>query len=386
MVLARAFTMSAYADEPNEDFNSATVLAPGVLSVLDELTSSGEFNPDTVLGSRDLFGDIEFVDDDSSPYGDGYGSALYEVPTNSGSIDFAVSGYDDFDFVGEHIESGNYEVFVDVYDSSEELIDSFSSGPQTLVSGNVDEYSYFDSAWIGGSYDVYIDNGVAIIADVDFFTFTGLTPGTPFAARTSDPDELEIDTFLGWFNNLGELIEFHDDNDGDYLSLIEGIVPENGELTFAVTGCCDDEFIGQHLQSGAYGLELELNPGSLIGDYNGDGKVSAADYTVWRDHVGAETLDNRDPDNFGPVDLTDFNSWIANYGNVIPENGAGSGTEFLSVKSAVSGSAAVPEPASLIVLLTGMLLATFEQGRIRRHAIGFSKPRPNWGTGSKCLR
>ena len=174
--------------------------------MLDELTSSGESNPDTVLGNRDQFGAIEFTDDDSSPVGDGVGSGLFDVPTNSGSIDFAVSGYDDFEFVGAHLESGNYEVFVDVYDFSDELIDSFSSGAQTLEEGFVDEYSYFDSAWIGGSYDVYIDNFLATIADIDFFTFTGLTPGTPFAARTSDPDESEIDTFLGWFNALGELL------------------------------------------------------------------------------------------------------------------------------------------------------------------------------------
>jgi hypothetical protein len=354
MVLALACTMSAYADEPNEDFDSATVLAPGVLSVLDTLTSSGEFNPDTILGNRDQFGDIEFVDDDSSPSGDGLGSALYEVPTNSGSIDFAVSGYDDFDFVGEHFESGNYEVFVDVYDFSEELIDSFSSGTQMLEEGFVDEYSYFDSAWIGGSYDVYINNGLATIADVDFFTFTGLTPGTPFAARTSDPDELEIDTWLGWFNILGELIEVDDDDAGGLLSLIEGIVPENGELTFAVTGFGDDEFIGQHFESGAYGLELELNPGSLIGDYNNNGVVDAADYTVWRDRLGQSvTLANENPAAASPglVDAEDYAFWKSHFGNVLPNPGAGSGA---ALPSAALLSPAVPEPGTFALVTAGL--------------------------------
>src|SRR5262249_46025955 len=39
-----------------------------------------------------------------------------------------------------------------------------------------------------------------------------------------------------------------------------------------------------------------------IGDYNNDGKVDAADYTVWRDHLGQSfALQNRDPLNTGPI-------------------------------------------------------------------------------------
>jgi PEP-CTERM motif len=297
MVLASTFTMSAYADEPNEDFNSATALGPGVLSVLDTLTSSGEINPDTILGTRDQFGDIEYVDDDSSPIGDGLGSALYGVLTNSGSIDFAVTGYDDFDFVGGHLESGNYEVFVDVYDSSDELIESFSTGTEILQEGFVNEYSFSNVDWIGGSYDVYIDNGLAAIADVDFFTFTELTPGEPFSARTLDPD---------------------------------GIVPENGELTFAVTGCCDDEFIGHHFESGAYGLELTLNAGSFPGDFNNDGEVDGADYVMWR-KSGAPT---------------GYNLWRANFGSTFAgESGGGQ-------------APSIPEPATLSLLAIGYLCAT----------------------------
>jgi hypothetical protein len=357
IVLALAFTISADADEPNEDFNSATVLTPGVLSVLDELTAAN-IPPglDTVLGNRNLFGNIDLTDDDDSPIGNGLASGLFNVPTNSGSIDFAVSGFDDFDFVGEHSESGDYEVFVDVYDFSEELIDSFSSGMQTLEEGAVDEYSYFDAAWIGGSYDVYIDNGEPVINDVDFFTFTGLTPGMSFAARTSDPDGSEIDTFLGWFNSLGELIEFDDDDGGDLSSLIEGVVPDGGELTFAVTGCCDEEFVGQHFKSGAYGLELELNPGSSIGDYNGNGIVDAADYTVWRNHFGESfSLTNESPaaSTPGEVDEEDYAFWKSHFGAIA---GAGSGATIPSAAFAAGGSPTVPEPTSLTLVILGLPL------------------------------
>jgi len=42
---------------------------------------------------------------------------------------------------------------------------------------------------------------------------------------------------------------------------------------------------------------------TLVGDYNVNGAVDAADYTVWRDHLGSTTyiLSNRSPANTGPL-------------------------------------------------------------------------------------
>jgi autotransporter-associated beta strand protein len=102
-------------------------------------------------------------------------------------------------------------------------------------------------------------------------------------------------------------------------------------------------------------ITLMLDEGGvLIGDYNNDGKVSAADYTVWRDHVGATTLTNRDPDNVGLVDDDDYNSWIEHFGETNLGSGAGAGF----------ASASVPEPSSL--LLGGLaILALFGFGRRR---------------------
>jgi hypothetical protein len=93
----------------------------------------------------------------------------------------------------------------------------------------------------------------------------------------------------------------------------------------------------------------------LIGDYNNDGKVSAADYTVWRDSVGAASLQNRDPDNVGPVDLNDYDSWIDHYGEA---SGEGSGSAILA------GS--VPEPSSLMLACLALVaLATRFRARPR---------------------
>jgi hypothetical protein len=78
------------------------------------------------------------------------------------------------------------------------------------------------------------------------------------------------------------------------------------------------------------------------GDYNGDGVVDAADYTVWRDNLNSSVTLPGDTTP-GMVTAADYNVWVANFGTV-SSSGAGSGV-----------NAAVPEPATLVLLLTGIL-------------------------------
>ncbi|MGE3637158.1 MAG: trypsin-like serine protease [Pirellulales bacterium] len=85
----------------------------------------------------------------------------------------------------------------------------------------------------------------------------------------------------------------------------------------------------------------------LPGDYNGDGVVEEADYTVWRDSLGQHGADlladaNRD----GVVDSDDYRVWKSNFGETL---GDGSG--------AVGGfsiGAIVPEPSALILVFIGV--------------------------------
>lgn len=89
-----------------------------------------------------------------------------------------------------------------------------------------------------------------------------------------------------------------------------------------------------------------LESAAVPGDYNGDGTVNAADYTVWRNHLGQTfQLMNEDPSNMdGQVTSADYDFWKAHFG----ENGAGSGA------AAGGGTAAVPEPStSLLLLIAG---------------------------------
>src|SRR5690606_11162540 len=57
------------------------------------------------------------------------------------------------------------------------------------------------------------------------------------------------------------------------------------------------------------------DPSLLAGDYNADGVVDAADYVVWRNHLGepAGTLPN-DVDG-QPIGMAQYVTWKANYGN-----------------------------------------------------------------------
>jgi hypothetical protein len=229
LLFAFTVTTSAFATEPNETFATSTVLSPGILSVLDALADTNPSIPDTVLGVRDQFGSIYATDDDGSPLGDGTASGIGGVPTNSGSIDFAVSGHPDFTFDGSHSEQGSYRVYVDVYDFFGDLVDELSED-RSLQPGIVHNFSFSDFDWIGGDYDVYIDNLIAA-SDVDFFTFTGLTPGAAFTATTVDPNDENLDTYLGWFDDGGTLVDANDDIDPDndiLLSSLAGVVRRHG--------------------------------------------------------------------------------------------------------------------------------------------------------------
>jgi hypothetical protein len=325
LALLAASCQSLQAAEPNETFGTSTVLPAGVMTVVDHLTAGS--HPDTLLGAKDMFGAIYTYDDDSSDLGDGRASKLEFVATNSGTISFAVTGYPDEFFEGGHPEAGDYEVFVDVYDSFGDLVDSFSE-ISILQPGVVDHFNYSDFEWINGDYDVYIDNAInpALRGDIDFFTFTGLTPGASFAMQTTDPEAIGIDTYLGWFDAAGSLMAENDDiAEENVLSLIEGVVPGNGSLTFAATGYHDLEFVGDHEAEGAYGLQLSLSGLLSPADFNGDTFVDGDDLDAWAAAFGSGSGGDADDD----VDSD--------------------GADFLIWQRELSPSmaAAIPEPTSL---------------------------------------
>ncbi len=78
------------------------------------------------------------------------------------------------------------------------------------------------------------------------------------------------------------------------------------------------------------------------GDYNNDGFVDAADYTVWRDNLGTTTELPNDPVG-GTIGDAQYDTWTTNFG--LPASGG---------LGAVAG-AAVPEPGAAAALLLAVV-------------------------------
>jgi hypothetical protein len=351
-LLSVTLSAPAGAAELNETFATATQLAPGVLSVEDELTLRHAY-PDTLLGIQSSSGTIieSLVNDDDSIYGNGFASGLRNVPVDADSIRFAITGIGDSMFSGDHTVEGQYEVFVDVYDAADQLLDAFSE-VRTLMPGTVDEYSFADAAWSGGNFDVNINN-INSPNDIDFYTFHGLTPGANFSARTDIVDTADVDTILGWYDAAGNLLVSNDDGGGGILSLIQGTVRLNGELTLAVTGFGDFLFEGSHSQYGEY--QLSVTQGA-VGDYNRNGVVDAADYVVWRNTLGQSgpgLAADGDPND--QVDNGDYLVWKSHFGET-----AGSGA-----LASVHGNA-VPEPSTALLVAwnAAILFATMRRNLV----------------------
>ncbi|MEM8494855.1 MAG: dockerin type I domain-containing protein, partial [Planctomycetota bacterium] len=76
----------------------------------------------------------------------------------------------------------------------------------------------------------------------------------------------------------------------------------------------------------------------LLGDYNGNGEVDAADYTVWADNFGSTSALAADGNGDGVVDAADYTIWADNFG-------AGTASSLGLV---------IPEPTTLGLLLTGL--------------------------------
>ncbi|TWT46890.1 CRTAC1 family protein [Botrimarina hoheduenensis] len=87
---------------------------------------------------------------------------------------------------------------------------------------------------------------------------------------------------------------------------------------------------------------------ALPGDYNDDGVVDVADYTVWRDHQGAPAGALRNDALNEPIGPAHYAQWAENY--------------LAASSAAFSSPAAVPEPAAAVLLL---LAASGHQPRRR---------------------
>ncbi|MGD9637213.1 MAG: S8 family serine peptidase [Pirellulales bacterium] len=182
-------------------------------------------------------------------------------------------------------------------------------------------------------------NGVVgTVADLDYFSFVAGKSGT-IQLQTTASHYLVPEWTVR--NSSGTLIASQVGGSVSFAAV-------SGQRYYFALGT--DEGIGR------YAATVGFGPGTGIsGDYNGNGRVDAADYTIWRATLGSTTDRRADGNGDGKVDTADYSYWKQRFGQ-------SSGSAAYSITS--DGlQLRVPEPAT--VGLLGMASLAVALFRIR---------------------
>ncbi|MBB6431260.1 family 16 glycosylhydrolase [Algisphaera agarilytica] len=163
------------------------------------------------------------------------------------------------------------------------------------------------------------------------------------------------DSITGTNNLLVMWMEFFDGNNNSLGSeggvIADGSINNNTWLLRELTGVAPSdavsvnvgfEFIQPNNQGGAVWVDsvslTESLAIALAGDYNNNGVVDAADYTVWQDSFGSTTDLAADGNGNGVIDAADYTVWQDNFGQSA---------------SGLGANVNIPEPGSALLLLLG---------------------------------
>jgi len=168
------------------------------------------------------------------------------VPAD-GVLIVGITGYPDSSFTGAHTRNGTYRIQVSTETVTPDGDNTFQTSKVITtgspVSGSISSYTHCTGA-----------------GDVDFITFTNLTPGacyqTQMVSNFSSGQYL-----LGRFNQTGGLIDYT-------YSQFTDIVPNDGILRIAITGSGDTTFQGAHTSKGSYTLTLNITVNPVVADGN----------------------------------------------------------------------------------------------------------------------
>lgn len=202
-----------------------------------------------------------------------------------------------------------------------------ASIPDEDVIAPVFEYDHSDGRSIAGGF-VY--RGSAIPELVGKYVFADLGESLP-SARLFYGDPATGEEFEFLIDPLGDkFLAQLGPEAGSELPLPERIISigedADGELYLAAVG------IDPRQGGGIDGMVVRITAPLVPGDYNGNGVVDAADYTVLRDSLGSTGAGlPADGNGDGVVDTADYTFWAARFGDGAP-------------------AAAVPEPAAVAQL------------------------------------
>ncbi|MFO0789497.1 MAG: matrixin family metalloprotease [Pirellulales bacterium] len=207
--------------------------------------------------------------------------------------------------------------------------------------------------------------------DIDYYSFTVTSPsvlnatltprGGVFNQGSADDNQTPTTFNANARNNLSltlygsdgtTIIGFSNDPTAGVAENISGIsLPAAGTYYARVLGLDDTVQL--------YELAVSATSVGLPGDYNHNGVVDAADYSLWRDSLGQSVVagSGADGNADGQITSADFDVWRAHFGQT---SGAGGGSGVLA--------AAVPEPATIGLAILGVLGAC--NGRRKRCGYG----------------
>ncbi len=153
-------------------------------------------------------------------------------------------------------------------------------------------------------------------------------------------------------------VSYADNYQPNFGDTFEIIMTQNFGV-LGITGMFSDALLPSLSQDLEWRLTYEYSSVDLHvvlpGDFNSDGTVDAADYTVWRNNLGAEDeLAIGYSGDGGAITESDYDLWLANFGKSV------SASPTSSINS-------VPEPNTLVLLLLGTSFYSSRKRLVRNH-------------------
>ncbi|QDU91060.1 hypothetical protein Pla175_44770 [Pirellulimonas nuda] len=240
-----------------------------------------------------------------------------------------------------------------------------------VTSGVVDVFGLVSNSFgaeiavVGGStavfHDAVTNNGTIFVSassEIVLLENLSFVPGASFNVELASIDPADDPTEAFGLASVGGAASL---GGGLTVSLASGFTPSLGDSykVLQASGGRSGVFAAESLPvlSGGLAFDVQYTSDSVIlavvaagtpGDYTGDGFVDAADYTVWRDNLGAAAGSLPNDPNGGVIGVAQYNTWKANFG--LPALGAAAGQS-------------VPEPAAAWLLVAAAAGAALRRRR-----------------------